>query len=88
MIALETPVCDFAWPAPDFALPDPSGKLWTLEECRGSRATLVMFLSNHCPFVKASLQRIIGDLRALAPEGVAAVGIMSNDISRDRKSVV
>ncbi len=82
MIALETPVCDFGWPAPDFELPDPAGKLWTLEDCRGSRATLVMFLCKHCPFVKASLHRIIGDLQALAPEGVAAVGIMSNDISR------
>ena len=82
MIALETPVCDFGWPAPDFALPDPAGKLWTLEDCRGSRATLVMFLCNHCPFVKASLQRIIGDLQTLAPEGVAAIGIMSNDIGR------
>ena len=82
MIAQETPVCDFGWPAPDFRLPDPAGKLWTLEDCRGSRATLVMFLSNHCPFVKASLRRIIGDLQVLAVEGVAAVGIMSNDIIR------
>jgi len=82
MIAKDTPICDFGWPAPEFALPDPSGAVWSLEDCRGARATLVMFLSNHCPFVKASLARLIGDLEVLKPAGVAAVGIMSNDISR------
>jgi peroxiredoxin len=82
MSALETPICDFGWPAPEFSLADPEQKIWSLEDCRGSRATLVMFLSNHCPFVKAALPRLIRDLERLKSEGVSAVGIMSNNVEK------
>ena len=79
MVSLETPVCDFGKPAPDFALPDTDGKIWTLEACRGERGLLVMFICNHCPYVKAVRERIVRDARELLELGVRSVAIMSND---------
>ena len=79
MAALETPVCDFGRPAPDFALPGVDGKVWTLQDCRGERGLLVMFICNHCPYVKAVRDRIVRDARELLDHGVRAVAIMSND---------
>lgn len=82
MAATETPVCDFGAPAPDFSLPDTAGRIWTLEDCRGQHGTLVMFICNHCPYVKAVLDRLLRDTAELAESGVASVAIMSNDFSR------
>jgi peroxiredoxin len=79
MVSLETPVCDFGVPAPDFTLPGVDGKDWSLKECAGERGTLVMFICNHCPYVKAVQQRIVRDVRELKPLGINAVAIMSND---------
>jgi peroxiredoxin len=79
MAALETPVCDFGRPAPDFALPGVDGKVWTLQECRGEKGLLVMFICNHCPYVKAVRERIVRDARELLDYGVRSVAIMSND---------
>jgi peroxiredoxin len=79
MVSLETPVCDFGRPAIDFALPGVDGKVWNLEACRGKRGLLVMFICNHCPYVKAVLDRLIRDTRELRVQGVNSVAIMSND---------
>ncbi len=79
MVSLETPVCDFGRPAPDFALPGVDGKLWTLAECKGEQGLLVMFICNHCPYVKAVRERIVRDARELLGHGVKSVAIMSND---------
>lgn len=79
MAAKQTPVCDLGTPAPDFLLPAPDGTAWTLEECRGERGTVVMFICNHCPYVKAVLDRIVRDARDLRSRGVNFVAIMSND---------
>ncbi len=79
MVATETPVCNFGWKAPDFELPGVDGKRHRLADLRGERATLVMFICNHCPYVKAVLDRIIRDARELADYGVASVAINSND---------
>ena len=79
MAALETPVCDFGRPAPDFALPGVDGKVWTLQDCRGEKGLLVMFICNHCPYVKAVRERIVRDARELLDRGVRSVAIMSND---------
>ena len=72
-------ICDFGAPAIDFALEDPAGERWTLERCRGERGTLVMFICNHCPYVKAIIDRLVVDSRELAGLGVASVAIMAND---------
>ena len=79
MPAMTTPVCDFGWKAPDFALEGTDGRRYTLADCTGERATLVMFLCNHCPFVKAVIDRIVRDVGALAGHGIGAVAIMPND---------
>jgi len=79
MALMETPICDFGRAAIDFALTDTNGKVWTLQDCRGERGILVMFICNHCPYVKAVIGRIVRDTRELLAHGVKSVAIMSND---------
>ncbi len=79
MVRMETPVCNFGWPAPDFDLPGVDGKRYTLKEVAGPNGLLVMFICNHCPYVKAVIQRIVRDVRDLRALGVGAIAIMSND---------
>jgi len=79
MVRMETPVCDFGLPAPDFILPDTEGRLWSRDDLKGERGLLVMFICNHCPYVKAVLDRIVRDARDLKALGVNSVAIMSND---------
>ena len=79
MSRTETPVCDFGRTAPDFRLKGVDGKIWTLNEARGNNGLLVMFICNHCPYVKAVRDRLIRDSRELKGHGINAVAIMSND---------
>jgi peroxiredoxin len=79
MVSLTTPVCDFGWKAPDFDLPGTDGRRHTLASARGPKGLLVMFLCNHCPYVKAVIQRIIRDTRELREHGIGSIAIMSND---------
>jgi len=79
MVRMETPICDFGWKAPDFSLPGVDGKTWTLREVAGPNGVLVMFICNHCPYVKAVIQRIVRDVAELKPLGINAIAIMSND---------
>ncbi len=79
MVSLETPICEFGRPAIDFSLPGVDGRTWTLEDCRGERGLLVMFICNHCPYVKAIIDRIVRDTRELRDLGINSVAIMSND---------
>jgi peroxiredoxin len=79
MASLETPVCDFGAPAPDFSLPGVDGRVWSRDDCKGPNGLLVMFICNHCPYVQAVRERIIRDVRELQALGVGCVGIMSND---------
>ncbi|OGT21750.1 MAG: alkyl hydroperoxide reductase [Gammaproteobacteria bacterium RBG_16_57_12] len=81
MVRLETPVCEFGKPAIDFALPGIDGKAWTLEQCKGPKGLLVMFICNHCPYVKAIRERIVRDTKELKALGINSVAIMSNDPS-------
>ena len=79
MVSLETPVCEFDKAAPDFDLPGVDGRNWTRDQCMGEKGLLVMFICNHCPYVKAVLDRIVRDARDLQASGVNCVAIMSND---------
>jgi peroxiredoxin len=79
MVSLETPVCDFGQAAPDFALPGVDGRTWRRDDCKGPNGLLVMFICNHCPYVKAVRERIVRDARELMTLGVGVVAIMSND---------
>jgi len=79
MVSLQTPVCDFGLPAIEFALPGVDGKTWNLQQCKGPKGLLVMFICNHCPYVKAVRERIVRDVQELKAVGINSVAIMSND---------
>jgi peroxiredoxin len=79
MVSLETPVCEFGKPAINFNLLGVDDKYWSLQDCMGEKGLLVMFICNHCPYVKAVQQRIIRDTLELKTLGINAVAIMSND---------
>jgi peroxiredoxin len=79
MASIHPPVCTFGWQAPDYNLPDVDGKMVSLKESMGPSGLLVMFICNHCPYVKAILPRLIADVKELQALGVNAVAIMSND---------
>ena len=78
-MAVSTPVCNFGWRAPDFALPGTDGRLWRLGDVAGPRGTLVMFICNHCPYVQSVLDRILRDARDLQALGIGVAAISSND---------
>ena len=79
MVSLQTPVCEFGESAPDFDLPGVDGRRWTRDACMGDKGLLVMFICNHCPYVKAVLDRIVRDAADLSALGLSSVAIMSND---------
>ena len=79
MVSLQTPVCDFDQPAPDFSLPGVDGRTWSRDQCMGEKGLLVMFICNHCPYVKAIRDRLVRDARELQGHGINCVAIMSND---------
>jgi peroxiredoxin len=78
-MAPATPICDFGEPAKPFDLPATDGKRYTLEDVRGPKGTLVMFICNHCPYVKAVLDRIIRDVKDLKEQGIGVIAISAND---------
>ena len=78
-MAAVPPLCDFGWKAPGFSLPGVDGKIHTLENLRGPKGTLVVFICNHCPYVKTIAGRLVRDAGELQGHGVATVAISSND---------
>lgn len=79
MTAAITPVCDLGWKAVDFDLEGVDGRRFSFADARGEKATLVMFLCNHCPYVKAVIDDIIRDTAELTGYGVGSIAIMPND---------
>ncbi len=79
MASINPPVCDFNWQAPDFALLNVDGTRHNLQQSMGASGLLVMFICNHCPYVKAILPRLINDCRELQKLGIKTVAISSND---------
>src|SRR5437899_1856644 len=79
MASLETPVCNFDWKAVDFDLLGVDGRRHNLASVRGKNGLVVMFICNHCPYVKAVRERIIRDVRDLEALGVRAIAISAND---------
>src|SRR5271166_5712498 len=86
MAALETPQATIGWSARPFSLKGVDGKTYTLDGVKGPRGLLVMFICNHCPFVKAVIDRIIRDTCELKEHGIGSVAIMSNDTVNYRDS--
>jgi peroxiredoxin len=79
MVSLQPPLCDFGWKARDFNLPGVDGKRYNLSNSRGKNGMLVMFICNHCPYVKSIRERIIRDASELRQHGINSIAIMSND---------
>jgi peroxiredoxin len=78
-MAAQSRVCDFGWKAVDFDLLGVDDRRHTLASARGPNGLLVMFICNHCPYVKAIRARIVRDCRELAGHGIGSIAIMSND---------
>ena len=78
-MAAKTPICDFGQKAIDFDLLGIDGQHHSLQSMRGEKATVVMFICNHCPYVKAIADRLADDIKLLQAQGVGVVAIMSND---------
>lgn len=72
-------ICAFGWKAHNFALKGVDGKIYSLADVRGPKGTLVVFICNHCPYVKASIDRIVAEANALREIGIGAIAIMPND---------
>jgi peroxiredoxin len=75
-------ICNFGWKARDFALEGVDGKTYTLGDVRGPKGTLVVFICNHCPYVKAVIGRIVEEAKALRDIGIGTIAIMPNDTDR------
>lgn len=76
---LNTPICDFGWKAPGFTLKDPYGQTFSLSEIMGEKGLMIVFMCNHCPYVKAVISRLVGDAKKLQKSGINFLGVMSND---------
>jgi len=79
MVLMETPVCNFGEKAIDFTLRGTDEKEWSMHDCVGEKGILVMFICNHCPYVKAIQTRLVEDTLKLMEIGINSVAIMSND---------
>ena len=79
MALTKTPVCDFGKKAEDFKLKSINDKVVTLNDIKGEKATLIMFICNHCPYVKAIIKDLAKDCNELRNDGINSVAIMSND---------
>ncbi len=78
-MAVETPAGEIGTVAPDLSLPDIDGKAWTLNTLRGDRGLVLAFICNHCPYVKAVIDRFVADAKALQDTGIGVAAVMPND---------
>ncbi|MDB9936541.1 thioredoxin family protein [Candidatus Pelagibacter sp.] len=76
---LKTPICDFGQAAKSFELKSTNNEIIKLNDVKGTNGTLVMFICNHCPYVKAVIKDIVEDCKNLKELGITAVAICSND---------
>ena len=72
-------ICAFGWKARDFALKGTDGKTYSFADIRGPKGALVVFICNHCPYVKAVIDRIVAEAKALREIGIGTIAIMPND---------
>ena len=80
MTLTKTPICNFGEKAKDFNLLSTENKKVSLDDIRGEHGTVLMFICNHCPYVKAVIKDIVQDVKFLESIGVKSAAIMSNDV--------
>ncbi len=85
MVRTETPIVDRTFQCPAFELPGVDGKYYARDDLFGENGLLVIFMCNHCPYVRAVEDRILRDVRDLAAWGVGSVAIMSNDPAQNEE---
>ena len=81
MALTQPPVCDFGKKAEDFKLKSINNKVITLNDIKGEKATLIMFICNHCPFVKHVADELAALGHEYMPKGIGMVAINSNDVA-------
>ncbi len=79
MVLTKTPICNFGEKAHDFNLKGIDEKNYNLEDCIGKNGVIIMFICNHCPYVKAIIKDLVKDTKDLMEFGINSVAIMSND---------
>ena len=82
MTLTHTPLCKFGEKAPNFCLLGTDGRYWSLQDCLGPNGLLVMFICNHCPYVKAINHKLVRDATELKSRGIGSVAIMPNDVAQ------
>ena len=80
MSLTKTPICDFGKKAENFQLNSTDNKIISLKDIKGESGTLIMFICNHCPYVKAVIEDIVQDCKKLESDGIKSVAICSNDV--------
>ena len=80
MTLTKTPICDFGKKAKNFQLNSTNNQFISLNDVKGKNGTLIMFICNHCPYVKAVIEDIVHDSKELEIDGVKTVAICSNDV--------
>ena len=80
MALTKTPVCNFGEKAKNFSLKSVENKQISLQDVKGENGTLIMFICNHCPYVKAVIKDLVNDVKFMEGLGVKSVAIMSNDV--------
>ena len=80
MVLTKTPICNFGEKAKDFNLKSTENKQISLNDVKGKNGTLIMFICNHCPYVKAIIKDLVDDVKFLENLGIKSVGIMPNDV--------
>lgn len=79
MALTKTPICDFGLHANDFKLKSVENAILSLNDIKGENGTLIMFICNHCPYVKAVINDLVDDCKKLRDMGINSAAIMSND---------
>lgn len=79
MALLHTPQKDETLIAPDFSLKNIDGKMLSYDDVKGEKGTVVAFICNHCPYVKAIIERFVEDAKVMQNKGIGVVAIMPND---------
>tara|TARA_Y100001970_G_scaffold232330_1_gene289158 strand:+ start:2034 stop:2591 length:558 start_codon:yes stop_codon:yes gene_type:complete len=79
MVLTKTPICEFGKKAEDFSLKSINNEFISLGDAKGKNGTLIMFICNHCPYVKAIIKDLVEDCKSLQNEGISSIAIMSND---------
>ncbi len=80
MSLTKTPICDFGKKADNFELKSTDNKVISLNDVKGENGTLIMFICNHCPYVKAVIDNIVEDCENLESHGIKSVAVCSNDV--------